>query len=631
MAHDDPDLTISSAQGVSQSVGSAPFTVSDLICQYLQEIGCEYIFGVPGGSLEPFYNALARSHRRGGPRAVVSRHESGAAFMAGGYARETGRLGVCCATTGPGATNLLTGVACAFLEHSPVLALTAQTALTNFGRGAVQESSCTAIDTLAIFAPCTRYNVFVSHVAQLERQLAAAITTALCFPGGPVHVTVPLDILNHPSPVPVPTYSLKSLLAPSRLVDEARIAEFVQRVLKARTTAVLIGDHVHDSIGEILRFAESIDAVILTTPHGRGFVDTFHGRFRGVFGLAGHQSASAALAAADCDLVIAIGTALDEQATGGWDERLLLNKKLIHVDGKWEHFHRSLAAQFHLFGDLKTTFSLVNRMLHDRGIGGPAMARPAPYMPESSRIASVREKLSRQVEMLPYELDEPDQAVADGSPVKPQALMTALSSIFPPQTCFFADIGNSFLWAIHYLQPRVFLSEASEPWFGGALRLGMGFASMGWVIGAAIGTALANRSRPVVCITGDGSVLMNGQELTCAVAEKLPVIYVILNDSAYGTVKHGQRFSGAESIAHQLPPVAFDQLARSMGAQGIRISTLRELFALDVPSLCRREGPTVLDVRIDGEQMPPFAARLKVLDESAQRFLTGHLRPGNLS
>ena len=141
---------------------------ADLIVAYLKALKVEYIFSVPGGAIEPLYNAIARNQPHGGPKVIVARHESGAAFMAEGYARETGKLGVCCATTGPGSTNLLTGVASAYADNIPMLVITAQTPLPKFGKNALQESSCTAIDTVGIFRYCTTYNTLISHAEQIK-------------------------------------------------------------------------------------------------------------------------------------------------------------------------------------------------------------------------------------------------------------------------------------------------------------------------------------------------------------------------------------------------------------------------------------------------------------------------------
>ena len=158
-----------------QAAAEQGFELGDLLIKYLEQLGVEYVFGIPGGAIEPMYNALARSERAGGPRAVIARHETGAAFMADGYSRHTGKLGVCCATTGPGATNLITGVASAYENNIPMLVITAQTALSTFGRGAFQESSCAGVNTVGLFEHCSRYNSLVSHVDQFEHKLAAAV------------------------------------------------------------------------------------------------------------------------------------------------------------------------------------------------------------------------------------------------------------------------------------------------------------------------------------------------------------------------------------------------------------------------------------------------------------------------
>ena len=174
-------------------------TLSDLIISYLEQFGIEYVFSVPGGPIGSLYDALVRSEKRGGPRSVLARHENGAAFMADGYARETGRIGVCCATTGPGATNLITGVASAYADYIPMLVITAQTALPTFSQGGFQESSADVTDIVGMYEHCTRYNTLVSHPDQLETKLSAALTTALQTPKGPAHLSIPIDILRSPA------------------------------------------------------------------------------------------------------------------------------------------------------------------------------------------------------------------------------------------------------------------------------------------------------------------------------------------------------------------------------------------------------------------------------------------------
>ena len=187
-------------------------TLSDLIVHYLEQFGVEYVFGIPGSPLGPLFDALKRSEQRGGPRMVLTRHEAGAAFIADGYARESGKLGVCCATTGPGATNLITGVASAYAEQVPMLVLTPQTRLRDLGFGCFQDSSRNGIDTVSMFEPCTVYNASVTHPHQLERKLAAALTAAFGLPRGPAHLCIPIDVFAAEAEAPLQYPQLRQLL-----------------------------------------------------------------------------------------------------------------------------------------------------------------------------------------------------------------------------------------------------------------------------------------------------------------------------------------------------------------------------------------------------------------------------------
>lgn len=211
-----------------------------------------------------------------------------------------------------------------------------------------------------------------------------------------------------------------------------------------------------------------------------------------------------------------------------------------------------------------------------------------------------------------FECDDMEAFNSPNKPITPQRLMRDLPSLFPPNTKYLADSGNSFAWATHYLHPydRRFAGMRER---GGLFSASMDFASMGWAIGSAIGTALAAPNIPVVCLTGDGSWLMSGQELTVAVEESLTVIFIVLNDSAYGMVKHGQMLTGAERTANQLTKVDFCALAKAMGADAVVIDSPSQLNGLDIKAICRRNGPTVLDVRIDKEQAPPIRLRTNVL------------------
>lgn len=591
--------------------------VADLLLAYLEQLGIEYIFGIPGGAIEPLYNALARSERRGGIRHVLARHEAGAAYMADGYARETGKLGVCCATAGPGATNLITGVACAYDNNIPMLVLTGQPALPSFGKNPLQESTCTGINTLGMFRHCTRYNSLVSHPKQFESKLIAALQRATRTPRGPVHLTIPVDVFRKPSPYAAPAYDLPALLTPSSLVDDEAIETLREMLSEARNVVLLIGGWCGEAIASILQFAALKGATVVTTPDGKGLVSAHHPLFRGVFGFGGHASAEAALRDESVDLILAIGASMGEWNTGGWCDSLL-NERLVHIDESEDHLARTPMAKFHIRGRIRSIFNRLIERMHDGQW--------------KHKVEVERRRVSRELNNNSSPdplamLAAPDAYLSEATPIKPQRLMRELGRLFPPTTRFLADTGNSVAWAIHYLHPAVD-RRISERRFGGGerkrvpgrrtsdggwLRVTMNFAPMGWAIGGAIGTALANPALPVVCISGDGSMLMNGQEVSVAVAEKLCVIFVVLNDSALGMVKHGQRLAGAEQIGTAFPSTDFAMLARALGAQGLTIRTPQDLLELDIAALCAHPGPTVLNVLIDAEEIPPMNARMRVL------------------
>ncbi|MFZ2162572.1 MAG: thiamine pyrophosphate-binding protein [Sideroxyarcus sp.] len=606
-----------SAAGDSTAIGSTQTVeVADLLVAYLEQMGVEYVFGIPGGAIEPLYNALARSARRGGIRHILARHESGAAFMADGYARETGKIGVCCATSGPGATNLITGVACAYGNNVPMLVITGQPAMPSFGKNPLQESTCTGIDTLAMFRHCTRYNSLVSHPKQIEAKLISALQRAIRAPKGPSHLTFPVDVFRSPSPHQTPSYDLRNLLAASSLVDDHAIETLHGMLSAAKNVVLLIGSGCGEGISSILQFAALKGSCFVTTPDGKGLVSPRHPLFRGVFGFGGHASAEATLRDKSVDLVLAIGTSMGEWNSGGWCDSLL-NERLVHIDDSEEHLALTPMARFHIRGSIMAVFKQLIEQLH-----GQSKSDNADFQ----QLRALHKQ--DDVDWDPHHmLAEPDKFESDSIPIKPQRLMRELGRIFPPTTRFLADTGNSASWSIHYLHPannrrlgerRLSgaarkITAGQRKTDGGWLRVMMNFASMGWAIGGAVGTAAANPDVPVVCICGDGALLMNGQEISVAVAEKLSVVFVVLNDQALGMVKHGQRLAGVEQIGCDLPPTDFAALARALGAEGITIRSPEELSGLDVAGMCARKGPTLLDVFIDPEEVPPMSVRMRVL------------------
>jgi acetolactate synthase-1/2/3 large subunit len=343
-------------------------------------------------------------------------------------------------------------------------------------------------------------------------------------------------------------------------------------------------------------------------------VSPHHPLFRGVFGFGGHASADAALRDPEVDLILAVGVSMGEWNSGGWSESVL-NERLVHIDESEEHLSRTPMARFHIRGRILSVF---NRLV-DRIENAP---QQADYEQERQRAARVLKQRAADPDRL---LSDMDKYESDATPLKPQRLMRELSRRFPPTTRFLADTGNSVAWATHYLHPQD--RRAGERRLGGErkrtggrrkssggwLRVTMNFAPMGWAIGGAVGTAIANPDVPVVCITGDGSMLMNGQEISVAVAENLTTIFIVLNDRALGMVRHGQRLARAEQIGCELPPTDFAALARALGAQGHTIRSAGDLDALDFDAICARKGPTLLDVVVDPEEVPPMAVRMRTL------------------
>ena len=572
---------------------SAAPNLSDLLVAYLELLGVEYVFGIPGGHNAGLYEALDRSAKRGGPRAILSRHESGAANMADGYARETGKLGVCTATTGPGSTNLLTGVASAYTDHTPLLIVTGQTLLPEFGNASFQESSPDMMDTAAMLSHCTRYSSVVTHPKQFERKLINALQHALRVPGGPVHLSIPVDVSRAPMST-TPAYpNLPELLRqPAALLDQAAFEALWQQVYTALRQGQRLVVHVGHTCGgatdAIMTFAELVNAAVITTQRGKTWVDPYHPLVRGVFGFAGHQSARAALTDENVGLILSVGTGLGQWPTSTWDA-VLLNDKLIHIHPDNQYFTRSPMARLQVQGAVKTVFEeLITRLA---ALPRNDALQLTPFEPAANPTPDEREGAPAQIT-----LRSPEGYHSAAIPIYPQSLVWTLMQALPSEARVLVDTSNWLAWTLHY-----FFTRQHQNY-----RHSAELAAMGWAIGAAVGTAMAAPGQPVVCLTGDGCFLMSGQEITVAVEQELPVVYIILNDAGYGMVNHRHRQITNQPLQFDFPRVDFALLAQSLGAQGHTIHSMAEFRALDFAALCRRPGPTVIDVYIDPEATPPM-------------------------
>ncbi len=571
-------------------------TVSDLIVDYLEQFGVEYVFGVPGSPLGPLFDALARSERCGGPRAVLTRHESGAAFIADGYARESGRIGVCCSTTGPGATNLITGVASAYAEQIPMLVITSQTRIPDLSFGCFQDSSRDGVDIMGMFEHCTRYNSMVTHPNQLEKKLAAALTTALGTPRGPAHLSIPIDVFAAESSAPASFAGLYPLLsAGESLVDIAAVERLdaeISSVLERKGKIVLlVGHNCTGAAGEIIRFAELTGAEIITTPRGKSVVNPYHPLVRGVFGCAGHASARRALEDRAVELILAAGTNLGEWSTSRWDP-VLMNSKMVHIHNDRSCFTRSPMARLHVAGSIDAVFARLNARLEElQKSEQPGLLNRWSCDSDAAAAAGY---IPTGIEVLNPACCQP--GVPD-SMLKAPRVYAELIRHLPRESRFFIDNSNSVPWTIHY-----FFHPRPESY-----HLSIEFATMAWAVGAAVGAAFANRRSPSVCITGDGCYLMSGQEITVAVERQLPVLFVVMNDRAYGLIRHGHRLLGREKVDFAIPTVDFAMMARSAGAEAFTVRNAQDLDRIDWQLLANRQGPTLIDIHIDPEEKPPLA------------------------
>jgi acetolactate synthase-1/2/3 large subunit len=558
-------------------VPAAAVSLADQLVVDLANFGINTYFGVPGGAIEPLFNALARQQAAGRIKLVPMRSEAGAGFAADGYYRATGKIAVCTGTTGPGIANLLTATMAAHADRIPMLLLTPQVALPKEGRGALQESGIDGYDLPRILAECTRYSTTVTHPKQLVHKLLRALSTALSAPMGPVHLSIPSDILAGPAAMSA-TLDVCERGPASQPIDLVGVERLIRALLEAPSPVLYIGDDAGPAAARLCQVARAIGACVITSPAGKRWIGHCESVYKGVLGFSGHVAALEA--ARSAGIIVAFGATFDELSTNAWGA-FPPGVPVYSVDKHAEHAYRVP----HVRSIIAETAQVVSRILERLPSNGAGRSGPKTVPPP--RLV---------------------QTAANG-PVHPSDLMRWLSHNLPHDVVVHVDAGNSFSWSTREL-------VRSKP---DTYRVAMGLSTMCWGIGAAIGATIGHRRR-TLCICGDGSMLMSGLELTVAVEQKLPVTYVILNDSGLGMVRHGQRLGGAESIAHEIAPVRFDWLAKACGAQGMRVERIADLDAVPEPWLAADdEGPAVIDVHIDRNVVPPIGDRVLGLAAGVSR------------
>lgn len=557
---------------------------AEVIVNSLEKQGVEYVFGVPGGAIEPLNTALYKSDLK----VIVAKHEAGAAFMADGYARVSGNIGVCCSTAGPGATNMVTGIASSFGDSIPVIALTGQVSTSLFGKGAIQEFSVQSFGIVSVFRQIAKYSDIIINENKAGEMISKARRLALTGRTGPVHLNLPADIMKREvADDRFERYSTTQVMG----FDREGVKAAVKLLMAAKRPVILVGwgTVLSRADEDIREFAELMDIPVATSPKAKGILSESHPLSLGVLGFAGSPVALEYIIKRDVDVMLAIGTSFNEFVTSGWDKRLLPMKSLIHIDIDCNEIGKNYYVDVGIAGDAKV---VVHELIHE-----------ALRMHKARRILG--DDRRREVQYIRDKVEVKSGELGD-MPYHPQRLIMDLAEAMPEDTLYFADNGNSMAWAIRYL-------PITQPY---SFHVGLGFASMGFAVAAAIGGKLAAGNRPVVALVGDGSFLMNGTEVATAVNYNIPVIWVIMNNSMLGMVYHGRKLAGIpEGIESGFKPVDFVKLAEGFGARGIRITKPGEINREMMAELISAKVPTVLDVVIDPEEVPPIHSRITSLEK----------------
>ncbi len=562
-------LSLASEQPSIQAAKSP--TVAAALVASLARGGFRHCFGIPGRHVQEIFHALPGS----GITPVLSRHEQGAVYMADGYARAGGGPAVVVATAGPGAANMVTGLANAFAEGTPVLCVAGASPRRLAGRGAFQElGDDHAAVTDSVFAPLTRYHAQLGHPAQL----GPALRLSMCAlaEGGPAALTIPADVLEAPSAGVAP-----ATLPARRAFPDPLDVEAAAELLTGHPNAlILAGRGSLDAFEPLRRLAERLQIPVVTTLHGRGAIDEDHPLALGPQGFGASRWAETWLHDQVPDVVLAVGTSLREISTNVFHPAFQGRVGLIHVtrDARalGRHYLPAVGA------------------VADAALFLEALADRVPARAPNAALAAWKAATPR--------FD--DAATAQGrGRISPRAVVEALRAALGEDDVLVADTGNAVPWSVRYFPVR-------KP---GTYLVAMHLAAMGWGVAAAIGAQLARPASRVVALVGDGCFQMAGMEVATAVQHGLPVVWVVLNDARLNMVHQGSTGHYGRAVPNcELSPVDCARVAEGLGAVGFRVDDPAELDGAIAEALaCGR--PAVVDVAIDPELKPAMAGRFEAL------------------
>lgn len=530
---------------------------SDIIVRTLIEQGTDVVFGYPGGQVINIYDSLYKY--QGELKHVLTAHEQGASHAADGYARATGKVGVCIATSGPGATNLVTGIATAYIDSVPLVAITGNVPTTIIGTDGFQE-----IDITGVTLPITKHNYFVGSIDKLADTIREAFRLAKSGRPGPVLIDVPKDVQ-----VAQWEYEPQDAVAAEESfpAKDIRIQQAADCINAAQRPFLYFGGGLitSDAQDELLQIAERIDAPIGCSMMGISGVPTDYPRFLGMQGMHGHYACSTAMHHADC--IIALGCRFNDRVTGD-RAKFAVGAKIVHIDIDGAELGKTVSPAHGLRGDVKKT-----------------LQKLLPLLKEV--------KHPQWQETIDRFLEEEQQGMDNREGMTPRNVIGLLNQHLNENTPVATDVGQHQMWAAQYLNlknTRRFISSG-------------GLGTMGFGMGAAMGASLGTKERTVL-VTGDGSFGMNLNELATAVVNQVPLVILLLNNGVLGMVRQWQtlffdkHYSNTTLSDRQTD---FVKLAEAFGAQASRALTLEELEeALTKAFAC--DGPYLIDCAIDKDE-----------------------------
>ncbi|RJP23097.1 MAG: biosynthetic-type acetolactate synthase large subunit [Deltaproteobacteria bacterium] len=542
---------------------------AEILVKALADLGVDVVFGYPGGAVLNIYDALFGNTK---VRHMLCRHEQGAVHMADGYARASGRTGVCLVTSGPGATNTVTGLATAYMDSIPIVVFTGQVPTLLIGNDAFQEA-----DIVGISRPCTKHNYLVKDTKDLARIVREAFYIASTGRPGPVLVDIPKDVLISTAEYNLPKEVRLRGYHPNYEGHPRQVESAMRLMLSKERPVIYAGGGIilSNASEELAELARLLSVPVTTTLMGMGAFPGNDPLFLGMLGMHGTYTANMAISHAD--LILAVGARFDDRVTGKIDE-FAPHAKIIHVDIDPTSIQKNVPVDIPIVGDLKDVLRKMIRLVKGK-------KEAAAYREKSS---AWRQQLATWSKTHPLTYKE------SKGKIKPQYVVEQIRKVTGGKAIIATEVGQNQMWAAQfytYDKPRTFLSSG-------------GLGTMGYGLPAAIGAQVAMPGKLVVDIAGDGSIQMNIQELATAVQYRVPVKVVILNNGSLGMVRQWQElfFQGkySQTCLPHIPD--FVKLAEAYGAKGFRATKVDEVAAVLKKGFAA-EGPVLIDIVVDPAEM----------------------------